>query len=79
MADPQMLNFLTILNNPLYFSLFLLLIIWELVWKGIALWKAARNGQKYWFLAILIINTFGILEIAYIFYFSNNKEQKLNT
>ncbi len=44
-----------------------LAIIWTLVWKGFALWKAAELRQKYWFIAILIINTLGILEIIYLF------------
>lgn len=47
-----------------------LIIIWSLVWKGLALWRSARRGQRYWFLIILVINTFGILEILYLFYFS---------
>lgn len=56
----------------------LALIVWVLYWKGIALWKAARAGEKYWFIAILIINTLGILEILYIYVFSKKqiKEEK---
>jgi hypothetical protein len=42
-------------------------LIWSLIWKGFALWKSAELRQKYWFIALLIINTFGILEIIYIF------------
>ena len=38
--------------------------------KGFALWKAAKNSNKYWFVAILIINLFGIPELLYIFIFS---------
>lgn len=44
--------------------------VWALVWKGLALWKSARKGSKVWFVVLLIINTFGILEILYIFVFS---------
>jgi len=43
------------------------LIIWSLVWKGLALWKSAELRQKYWFVIILILNTMGILEIIYLF------------
>ena len=32
--------------------------------------KAARRSDRNWFIALLIINTVGILEIAYIFFFS---------
>ena len=45
---------------------FIVLMVWSIVWKGIALWKAARNGQKPWFIVLLIVNTMGILEILYI-------------
>jgi hypothetical protein len=54
--------------------LFLILVVWELIWKGIALWKAAREGQKYWFLVILILNTIGILPILYIFVFKKGRK-----
>ena len=43
------------------------LIIWSVVWKGLALWYAARAGQKTWYVILLIVNTLGILEIIYIF------------
>lgn len=49
---------------------FLLTAIWVLPWKGYALWLAARNKQKWWFVALLVINTLAILEIIYIFFFS---------
>jgi uncharacterized membrane protein len=55
------------------FSL-LLLIMWSLVWKGLALWKAARKGSKPWFVALLVINTVGILEILYLYVFSKKGE-----
>lgn len=49
-------------------ALFALLVtLWTLPWKGWALWIAAKNGHKKWFIALLIINTLAILEIIYIF------------
>jgi len=68
--DPQTTTIINILNDPRYTLLFLALAAWGLTWKGIALWKSARNQQKKWFIVLLILNTFGILEIVYIFYFS---------
>ncbi len=50
-----------------------ILSIWALAWKGVALWKSARNGQRYWFVALLISNTVGILELLYLFVFAKNK------
>ena len=53
----------------------LLVVLWSLPWKGVALWKAAKNNQSGWFIALLAINTLAILEILYIFIFSKKKEQ----
>jgi len=44
------------------------LVVWSLIWKGLALWKAARNNSKPWFVVLLIVNTLGILEILYVFW-----------
>ena len=51
-----------------------LILAWTLPWKGIALWKAAKNNHKKWFIAFLLLNTLAILEITYIFYFSSSKK-----
>jgi len=53
-----------------------LAVLWTLPWKGIALWKAAHLKDKWWFIAFLIINTLGLLEILYIFVFSKRKPIK---
>jgi len=50
-----------------------LILLWALPWKGVALWKAARNEHKWWFIALLVLNTMAILEIIYIFFFSKKK------
>ena len=41
---------------------------------GIALWKAAINNHKKWFIMLLVINSLAILEILYIFVFSKKKQ-----
>jgi len=51
-----------------------LAVVWTMVWKGIALWRAGRNGHLVWFIVIFIINTLGILEIIYIFAFSRRED-----
>lgn len=51
-------------------------IIWSLVWKGWSLWLAARRGEQIWFIALLLINTVGILEIFYIFVIAKQKDTK---
>jgi len=51
-----------------------ILAIWDIVWKGFALWKAARNNHVVWFICIMIFNTVGILPIIYILL--NRKKNK---
>ena len=53
-----------------------LLMIWSMIWKGIALWKSARKKDSIWFIVLFLINTIGILEILYIFVFSKPKKKK---
>ncbi len=60
--------------SGLLMGLLALLVIWELIWKGIALWKAGRNKQLEWFIALLIFNTAGILPIIYITFFQKKRE-----
>jgi len=45
--------------------LFAILVV---VLKGYALWHAAKRNEKWWFIAILIINTIGILELVYLIF-----------
>lgn len=63
-------------NNLLY--LLLAIAVWSLPWKGFALWKSARRGDGVWFIVLLIINTAGILDIAYLFLFSNKRKVIIN-
>ncbi len=46
------------------------LLAWSIVWKGLALWKAADRREKIWFWVLLVVNTVGILEILYLYVFS---------
>jgi hypothetical protein len=64
------------LPGPLWLSipLFIILIIWSAVWKGLGLWRAARNSHLAWYICMLIFNTAGILEIVYFFGFSKPKK-----
>jgi hypothetical protein len=49
------------------------LMVWEAAWKGVALWRAGKNGHVAWFVCLFIFNTVGILPIIYIFGFSKKK------
>ena len=70
MVDPTFANL-----SASIFALLIILGIWESIWKAIALWKAARNNHKVWYVIILIINTIGILPILYIYVFSKKKKK----
>jgi hypothetical protein len=54
----------------------LILIAWETVWKGIALWRCGRNNQLAWFVVVLIFNTVGILPIVYLVFFQKKRRSK---
>ena len=59
---------------PLLIGVIIVLAVWEIIWKLIALWKAARNNHLAWFVLIGIINSAGILPIIYLLL---NREKKL--
>lgn len=60
-------NFLVIL---------VLLSVWELVWKGFGLWHAAENKQKGWFIAMLLLNTLGLLPVIYLVWFKPKRRRE---
>jgi hypothetical protein len=63
-------------NAVWFMPLISILMLWDLIWKGIALWKAGRNNQLGWFIALLVVNSLGILPIIYILFFQKKKEEK---
>ena len=73
-VDVNLIN--SFFNDPKLQVLFFALTIWSLAWKGFALWKSSHNNQRNWFIVLLVANTFGILEIIYLFYFSKPKVVK---
>jgi len=68
-----MLEGLLIYSGLIY--IILLLVIWEVIWKGIALWKCGRNNQLTWFVFILVLNTVGILPIVYLAFFQKKSRK----
>lgn len=63
-------------RTVLFVTLIALLAVWEAVWKGFALWHSARNKQLVWFIAILIVNTVGILPIIYLIFARPKKKNQ---
>jgi hypothetical protein len=64
-------------NSTTWYVILGILILWTITWKAFALWHAARRGEKHWFIALLIINTFGILEIAYLVFVAKAFKKKI--
>ncbi|MEO6536890.1 MAG: DUF5652 family protein, partial [Candidatus Paceibacterota bacterium] len=60
-------------------ALLVILAVWTLTWKGVALWFAARNHQKKWFIVLLILNSVGVAEIVYLLWFRRDKQEGVTT
>ena len=63
------------LFNPAILIWLLPLLIWDAVWKGIALWKSGTQKQLAWFICIFIFNTIGILPIIYLAFFQKGSKK----
>lgn len=50
--------------SVIFIALFLIFI----ALKGYALWNAAKRDEKWWFIILLVVNTFGILELVYLYF-----------
>ena len=50
-----------------------IILVLSLILKGLALWRAARYDQRNWFVAILVLQTLGVLEIIYLFKFAKKR------
>lgn len=63
--------------SGIFTTVLLPFVFWSLFWKGWALWRAAKNDSKSWFIVLLLVNTLGILDILYIFVFGKKTTPKL--
>ncbi|MCX6757726.1 MAG: DUF5652 family protein [Candidatus Nomurabacteria bacterium] len=57
--------------------LLIVITIWEMIWKGFALWKAAQKSERNWFIALLVLNTIGILPIFYLLIRKDKEEKRV--
>ena len=55
--------------GSIFFIITALWLLFTIVLKAYALWHAAKRGQIWWFVALIIFNTLGILELIYIVFF----------
>jgi hypothetical protein len=61
------------MGNNVPLLIIIIITLWTLFWKGYAVWTAAKNNHKGWFVAVLVLNTFGIIEIIYLFAIAKKK------
>ena len=54
----------------------LALVFWTLPWKAWALWRAARRGDIWWFLIMVVVSTLGLLEMFYIFAIAKQRDTR---
>lgn len=57
-------------------ALFVALLIRDMIWKGIGLWKAGTKKQLTRFICIFIFNTLGLLPIIYLAFFQKKEKGK---
>lgn len=62
-----------------FMPVIIIMVIWEAIWKLIAMWKAGRNNHLAWFICISLINTVGILPIIYILMHRKKSETEKTT
>ncbi|MDR1679416.1 MAG: DUF5652 family protein [Prevotellaceae bacterium] len=55
-------------NPCLVQTLLICIVVFELIFKGIALWRSSRRSQLLWFVLLLIINSAGIFPIIYLLF-----------
>jgi hypothetical protein len=63
-------------SNPLLIALAIIIGVWTLFWKGIALWRTSQLKQRNWFIALFILvplNELAIIELVYLFWFSKKR------
>jgi len=70
LTDSNVLG-LSVLSGIGVFSL----LLWTLPWKGYALWRAAQNNHRVWFVVLFLVNTAALLEMIYIFFVDRKQRQ----
>lgn len=50
-----------------FYPIILIIVIWDIIWKLVAMWYASRNNHLAWYIVLAIINSVGVLPIFYIF------------
>lgn len=52
-----------------WWTMLVLLVLADVILRGMGMWRAAKKGQQGWFVAMLVINSVGILPVVYMLFF----------
>lgn len=52
-----------------WWTMLVLLVLADVILRGMGMWRAARKGRQWWFVAMLVINSVGILPVVYMLFF----------
>lgn len=52
--------------TPTQKLLFRLALLWDLLWKALAIHRAIKVGKKKWILPLTVLNTLGIFQIWFL-------------
>lgn len=70
----------TAIADPKFLYLALAMLVWKLVWYGLAIYKTIGKQQKKWFVVLFvcafILNDLGILPIIYLLIYRNRGKKK---
>ncbi len=64
--------------SPIFPSLgpwLIVLSLLDLIVRGVALWRSAKANQTYWFIALLVINSLGILPVIYLLIYKDKAKK----
>ena len=61
-------------NPGRFMFLICIVVVWEIIWKGIGMYQSAQRKNKFWFVLILVTNSIGILPLIYLLFFAKIKK-----
>ncbi len=61
---------------PWIIGIIIIVTIFDLVLKGMALWRAGNNKQLGWFIILFVLNTAGILPLIYLLFVGKKESKK---
>ena len=67
---------MTLIDFSWFIPVLIILVVWDVIWKLVALWKAARNGHTGWYIVLALVNSVGVLPIIYILTYRKKKEEE---